>query len=159
MTLSEALEMYSSDELWRAFKTLHEKFIPTIPADHSDEPSKWDSQPPLAFSPTKEFGKYMGLHKKLKDEIISLLKIGELLGVGFLRQKYHGAEPMWISANNWNKDCRISWDSSDLWIHGKIFTKVRIVRPRIPTIISGVSAVHAIQLAPSPGRKRSGCPT
>src|SRR5208282_4634086 len=87
VTLSEALEMYSSDELWRAFETLHKKFIPTIPADHPDELIKWAPQPPLVFSPMKEFGKYMGLHKKLKDEIISLLRIGELLGVGFLRQK------------------------------------------------------------------------
>lgn len=159
VTLSEALEMYSSDELWRAFETLHEKLLLTIPADHADEPIKWDSQPLLTFSPIEEFGKYMGLHKKLKDEIISLLRIGELLGVGFFRQKYHGAEPIWISANNWNEGCRISWDISDLWINGKIFTEVHVVRPRVPTTISGDSAAQAIQLAPPPGRKRSGRPT
>lgn len=159
VTLSEALEMYSSDELWRAFETLHEKLLPTIPADHSDEPIKWDPQSSLTHSPMEEFGKYMGLHKKLKNEIISLLRIGELLGVGFFRPKYRGAEPIWISANNWNEGCRISWDSSDLWIHGKIFMEVRVVRPRVPITISRDSAAQAIQLAPSPRRKRSRRPT
>ncbi len=159
MSLSEALEMYSSEEIWREFETLHEKLFPEIPADLPLQPIKWEPQPPLAVSPTEELPKYFGLHEKLKAEIIVLLRKGELLGVGFIRPKYRDAEPRWISANYWNDGCQISWDNSELWAHGKVFADVRVVRPQVPTTISDESDTQAIRLAASPGRNRSGRPS
>ncbi|MGH6973239.1 MAG: hypothetical protein ACRED7_11880, partial [Stellaceae bacterium] len=70
-----------------------------------------------------------------------------------------GTEPMWISADCWNEGGRISWDNSELWVHGKIFADIRVVRPRVPTTISESSIAQVVQLAPSPGQNRSGRPT
>lgn len=157
--LSEALEMFSSDELWREFETLHEKLFPEIPADLRPEPIKWEPQPQLAVSPTAELPKYLELRKKVETEIIGFLRTGKLLGVGFLKPNFRGAEPRWISANDWNDGCKISWDNSGLYTKDKDFTDVRVVRPKVPISISDASDMQAIQLAPFPGRNRSGRPS
>jgi len=159
VTISEAVETYSSDELWGQFETLHEKLFPEIPADLPQEPIDWNPQPLLAASPTEEFPKYLEIQERLKAEIITLLRNGDLLGVGFLRPKYRGSEPMWISADCWNPAARISWENSELWVYGKIFAEIRIVRPRNRVAISDNSATEAIRLAPFPGRDRAGRPT
>lgn len=159
VTLSEALEIYSSDELWQQIEPLNEKYLLVMPEDLPPEAIKWGPQTPLAVSPTQDYPKFLELHEKLKAEIRSLLRNGELLGVGFLRPQHHGTEPMWISADCWNEGGRISWDNSELWVHGKIFADIRVVRPRVPTTISESSIAQVVQLAPSPGQNRSGRPT
>ena len=159
VTLAEALETYSSDELWRQIEPLNEKYLLVMPADLPPEPIRPEPQPLLAVSPIEDYPKFLELLEKLRAEIISLLGNGELLGVGFLRPKHRGTEPMWISADCWNEGGRISWDNSELWVYGKIFAEVRIVRPRVPTAIGENSTAQVVQLAPSPGRNRSGRPT
>ena len=157
--LSATLEMYSSEELWREFETLREKFDSVIPADFPHELFKEVPQPALAVSPAEEASKYLGLHDKLKAEIIALLRNGKLLGVGFLRPKNRDAEPRWISANHWNDGYKISWDKSELWADGKVFMDVRVVRPHVSTTISEGSDTQDIRLAPPPGRNRPGRPS
>lgn len=159
VTLSEAVEVYSSDELWRQIEPLNERYLLVMPADLPPEPIKREPQPLLEVSPTEDYPKFLELLEKLKAEIISLLRNGELLGVGFLRPKHRGVEPRWISANHWNEGCRPSWDNSELWADGKVFTDVRVVRPQVPTTISEGSDTQAIHLAPSPGLNRSERPS
>lgn len=159
VTISEAIETYSNDELWGQFETLHEKLFPEIPADLPQEPIDWNPQPLLEASPTVEFPKYLEIRERLKAEIIALLRNGTLLGIGFLRPKYRGSEPMWISADCWIADARISWENSELWVHGKIFAEIRVVRPHDRVSISDSSATQAVRLAPIPGPNRAGRPT
>jgi hypothetical protein len=151
--------MYSSEALWREFERLHEKLFPEIPADLPPEPIRWESQPQLAVSPTAELPKYQELQKNIEIEIIGLLRTGGLLGVGFLKPKFRGAEPRWIPANDWNDDCKISWENSGLYSKDKDYADVHVVRPKVPISISAASDMLAIQLAPSPGRNRSGRPS
>jgi|ERR1700733_1202675 len=160
-SLSAALETFSSDDLWQEFEPLHEKFTETIPTDFPHEKIKLEPQPLLELSPTEEFPKYLALLERLKSEIVVFLRTGKLLGVGFLRPKNRGAEPRWISADYWNDGYKnkISWENSELWSDGKVFTDVRVVRPQVPITIGEGADNQNIQLAPSPSRKRPGRPS
>ena len=65
--LSETLEMYSSEELWREFEPFHEKFSSVIPADFPREPFKKESQPALTVSPAEEASKYARASRKAQS--------------------------------------------------------------------------------------------